>query len=957
MRGIRLAAAVGSILVLLGVAEAGADTRVVSLDDLAPETTVADQYRNSQGVFFAGPDQGDGAFPVTKAVSPGLARSGNQVADISFCFACEFYTPRTVGRLTSTVSRVSAFVGYLGSDVGNSPAQMRLTARNAAGESLGTSSASVVQGQPFNQMVSVTSPSATPDIASFELVAEPPNMSQPIGFDDLSLTYPDTAPPADFALRVGSGPAHQGDFVDVPIEVIRLNGSNGDVTLSVSGLPPGMSGTFSPNPVSGTDTAATLRLSVDANAAPSGYTEITITGMPGAGAGSATRAVTMLVRSIGNCGSAQVEIGGQPEADGPVPEYRVSSAVELNDVLRSSFTGRVIVPRDQEWEMVDCEGNVLGNIPLHSGVALIGERGELGSRPTLYTNYMDEEYPLFVVEGNDVRVEGLNFLGPQPGRDHEQRKPFVEALLVRQDTDGDRRAFGHRVTIVDNEFSQWTHAGVAVQGCADLSVEGCGRVDVTQEEWDPDWPHLEPSDAGSLRVERNYFHHNARDGGGYGVVVGSAGYATVEGNVFDRNRHAVAASGRAYSGYVARFNYVLAGGYKQGRSYNQHFDVHGTANDGYGGYAGERFEIAYNAIRGAQGYSLVKTRPAFMLRGRPAQGAYFNNNVVVHDDLDAAVALKWEKSDSGIGENQKKFNFHAGGNRFDTDYSTEVATGDFDGDGRTDVFVANGTAWFFSRAGIRPWEYLHASNKRTRDLGFADIDNDGVTDVLYRDSSGNLGFLKSGRSDLAPLTSLPVPIKDLRSGDFDGDGLTDLFYSRNHQWNIWHGSTGAWSPAQSSSTSISEMLFGEFDEVRGTDVVAVRNGAWSYSSGGIEPWAKLNSKLVGSFKDAVAADFDGNDKSDIAFIEGNKWRYSRDGRSRLAVMRNGSATLKPLLIGHFLPVDGDSSQAQVASWAREIGSVNPQTGQVVYRYGIRLVAWRGLGTGDAFRALSTQDMR
>ena len=35
---------------------------------------------------------------------------------------------------------------------------------------------------------------------------------------------------------------------------------------------------------------------------------------------------------------------------------------------------------------------------------------------------------------------------------------------------------------------------------------------------------------------------------------------TIEGNVFEYNSHAVAASGQAYSGYVARFNYVLQGG-------------------------------------------------------------------------------------------------------------------------------------------------------------------------------------------------------------------------------------------------------------------------------------------------------------------------------------------------------------------------------------------------------------
>jgi hypothetical protein len=938
----RLAAAIGSVLLLLTIAPAGAETKVVTFDNLPAGTTVSNQYRDTHGVFFAGPTQSDGFLPVVRAVSPGLAHSGTQVADISFCSGCEFYTPRTVGRLTTAVGKVSMFVGYIGAPVGNAPATVRLTARDSDGVSLGTASTTVTQGQPFNQMLSVTSPNETLDIASFELKAEPANGSQSIGFDDLSLEIPEAGPPPDFTLHVDDGAARQGTSVEIPIEIDRLNGSNGNVMMNITGLPAGVTGSVIPNPVPGIADVATLRLSVAATAPATAYSQVTITGTPGAGAGVASRAVTIPVRVIRSCGGSQVEIGARPQASTPSTDYIVSSAADLDDVLRSSFTGRVIVPRDQEWELVDCDGNPLRDIPLRSNVHLIGERGALGSRPILFSNYIPEaEYRVFVAEGNDVSVEGLNFRGPLPGRDHARKEPYVAAITVPQDSDPDRKGFGHRVRIADNEFSQWTHAGVSVDGCLDPSPEGCGRLGVPLDDWDPAWPHLEPSDAETLVVEGNYFHHNARDGGGYGVVVGGAGYATIVGNVFDSNRHAVAASGRAYSGYFAHFNYVLAGGYKQGRFYNQHFDVHGTGPSHYGGSAGEKFEITNNTIRGDQTYYVIKTRPAFWLRGRPEQGAYFNNNIVVHDDLDAAVHLG--ETGLGIGEDHDEFNFHASGNRFNTDYSTEVAAGDFDGDGRTDVFVANGTGWFFSRSGIRPWEYLHASNKRTRDLGFADIDNDGITDVLYRDPTGKVGFLKSGRAELAPLTSSPVPMKDLRFGDFDGDDLTDIFYTKGDQWQIWHGSTRAWAPAASSSTSISEMLFGEFDEVAGFDVAAVRNGAWSYSSGANSSWAKLNKKLVSSFKNAVAADFDGNGTSDIGFIEGDKWQYSPDGSAPLVVMRKGPAALKPMLVGHFDPVDGQASRVQVASWERETRS--------------RLVVWRGVGTGNGFKVLSTQAMR
>lgn len=942
---------VGSLLVPL-VIPVAAGTAVVTFDDLPPETTVSNQYAGSHGISFAGPAQGDGFLPVVKAVAAGIAHSGTQVADISTCPGCEFYTPRTVGRLNTTVSGVSAFVGFLGPTGGSASAQVRLTAFDATGQSVGTSVVTVAQGQPFDQLVSVTSASATPTIASFELTAEPPNSSQPVGFDDLTLTTPEEGPPPDFALSVDTDPQVQGPSVDVPVQVTRLNGSDGPITLSASGLPAGLTATFIPNPVTGTGSASTLRLSVAADADPTAGQVITITGVPGAGAGGTPRSVTAQVRIVAACEGSEVRVGGPP--DGPVPQIRVFSAAELNDVLRSEFTGRIVIPADAEWEMKDCDGSWLREIPLRSGISLVGERGELGSRPLLFTelepNAGTGTVALFELTGNDVMVEGLHLRGPWAASEHKRAaKPYIHGIRVIENAEAQ---LGRRVLIADNEFDRWGGGAVHLVG---------SHGETSLRDWDPTWIHLEPRDADLVRVERNYMHHNVMDDGGYGVMVGGGAYGTIVGNVFDFNRHAVAGTGRAYQGYIAKYNFVLQGGLRQHANnapdyYNQHFDVHGEGSGGYGGLAGEYFEIEFNTIRGEQTYYAgTATRPAFMLRGKARNAALFRANVVVHDSLDEAVSLKPGKIPR-IGDLGGKLNFKARANRFDTDYSTEVASGDFDGDGRSDVFVANGTAWFFSRAGVRPWEFLRPSSLRTHDLAFADIDNDGVTDVLTRDAGGRLRFFGGGRGASEHLTTLPVSIRDLRTGDFDGDDLTDLFYTRNEQWHIWYGSTGAWSEAQTSVTPIREMLFGEFNEVRGTDVVAVRSGAWSYSSGGIQPWARLNDRLVGSFRDAVAADLDGNGLSDIAFIKGSTWRYSRDGRTGLTAIRNGGPTLDPLLVGHFVPIEGGPSRAQVAGWIREV-AVDVAGGKASYRHGLRLFVWRGLGTGNGVARLSAQNMR
>ena len=81
----------------------------------------------------------------------------------------------------------------------------------------------------------------------------------------------------------------------------RANGSNGGVGLSVSGMPAGMTSSFSEDPVTGTDTSSTMSLTA-ASATAAGYYNLTVTATPlDPGAGSAARTVTIPVQVIANC--------------------------------------------------------------------------------------------------------------------------------------------------------------------------------------------------------------------------------------------------------------------------------------------------------------------------------------------------------------------------------------------------------------------------------------------------------------------------------------------------------------------------------------------------------------------------------------------------------------------------------------------------------------------------------
>jgi hypothetical protein len=328
-------------LALIPVAAATADR--INLDfetGPAPGVPIFNDYLAAGFVSFP---HDPGYQPVRVDVG-NRAHSGHFVLDASVgrCIDegypdCEFAPGTTTGVLTRTASSVRVFAGEL--TQGDPPGPAQLIAFRTNGTEI---DGPVVQidTSGINKVLSVSSPAA--DISSFEVIAK----NGDLGFDDLTLDFPNNSLP-DIAPSVTPQvvPLVSGATTPVPVSIGRLNGSNGPVRVTASGLPQGVSA--QPVTVPGTATTATLDL-VAAQNAPStnfGVVPTTITADPlqNASVAPAPRSTPLDVRvaspyelQLADGTGADVVLPACDPVDVPLELPR---DIGLNDTIHLSVTG------------------------------------------------------------------------------------------------------------------------------------------------------------------------------------------------------------------------------------------------------------------------------------------------------------------------------------------------------------------------------------------------------------------------------------------------------------------------------------------------------------------------------------------------------------------------------------------------------------------------------------------
>jgi hypothetical protein len=372
----------------------------------------------------------------------------------------------------------------------------------------------------------------------------------------------------------------------------------------------------------------------------------------------------------------------------------------------------------------------------------------------------------------------LNF-GP-----HEGKKTFFLIECIAGDTEPPDhvRFSGFRIHGPSFGQQQVDNFGIKIYRCLDIEISnmeiaGWGGAAVQVEDNDEenddqpaDGPGQQPSEnhegerigpAGQIRIFGNYFHHNQNPVHwtlrclwilcvpwldthtmGYGVDVHHGAWAHIYENVFDSNRHAIAAAGDT-GGYRAERNLVLKGGGYHGAFYNRYthiFDIHGTGcrwSDNLCGDAGVELHFVANAFQYRNGN-------AIKIRGKPRVSAIIDENVFPHSGLEN----DW--GDDAIHLNTGEHVEIGPNNIIEIDTYGKYSVCDFDGDGIDDLFLPTGNTWWYSSSGEFQWTYLSARTEQLDQVRLGYFDEDQICDVLTE--SGPQWVIASGGT--GPWTSI-----------------------------------------------------------------------------------------------------------------------------------------------------------------------------------------------------------
>jgi hypothetical protein len=566
----------------------------------------------------------------------------------------------------------------------------------------------------------------------------------------------------------------------------------------------------------------------------------------------------------------ELRVALQAAARAPQTIYVDDDAeIDLSYCAKTPTPGGCHEPRSRPPTCSDYSLNLPANTTLASG------RGRDGSRGARLFSRTLADCPLFDVKGEGARITGLRIHGPDPSIENDD--PIHcggEATAIGISSGGPARW----ATEIDNdELSSWPRAAVEIN-----SVQG-------------------------VRVHHNVIQFNRRQehnntcgphnyGLGYGVVVGP-GSVAIEANVFDHNRHDIASDGSPGAHYTATYNLVLDGAVMHS------FDVHGGADrDDCTNIAGTAFVIHHNTF-------LQSHKSAVRMRGIPMTGAWiYKNQTRDNDEGDAFNQINssgnFTVDDNAVNNNLfPAWSISFGGasfwqwQQFEDTAIRDIAAGDFDGDGATDVMRVTPTGWQWSKSGREGWAFLNTLTQPISQLGFGHFVSLTLTDVV-RATGSEWQVSKGGTSPWGSLYKTTEPLSIAVFGDFEGDEHTDAFFADGTQWSIVQNFSPRVTRHYTQPYKLAELRFGNFVGDSKVDVLRSTGSEWLVWDHMSKAWNHLNFSSL-PLSQLTFADFNGDGFTDIARSANGRWLVSWGGRSKWAVLNTSGQDLRSLVIGDF----------------------------------------------------------
>ena len=400
-------------------------------------------------------------------------------------------------------------------------------------------------------------------------------------------------------------------------------------------------------------------------------------------------------------------------------------------------------------------------LALQAGQSLTAKKGcERGPRsvgPRIFVR--DRNRPgtsLFIVRGNNVRIAGFRLEGPTPVIGGEG-----SAGAGADDFD---KAFG--ITVISTENAAPV-SGILISNMEIYHWPGAGIEVRDVDEGENARFRQSLATAAGVLIEHNFIHHNRHfDGFGYGVTVAKGGYALVQRNVFEGNRHAMAGDSANkersdFSGFIFRENLVLPGGGVHCNTLHVPFtdiavgkvcwrthqiDMHGTQSTSTSahccGTAGETMLIERNTLLYTGGprplgpTTVHENGLAIKIRGNPKDRVWVDGNVFAHSNRADAIAQTGEiqrvagpNGPTAFVEVITRPITVTGNNRFGANPMAQLGRCDFVGDGNPDAFLATGNTWWARSSFSGHWRFLNVMPEGLGQVVLGDMNGDGRCDV------------------------------------------------------------------------------------------------------------------------------------------------------------------------------------------------------------------------------------